>query len=134
MTVFFSLVSVLCPLAALYYNGPLVILGVLLFLGFSGGGIFPLLMAAIPCETVPRQHTARAMAMVQGFGEVVGGVGGPWLGGWAADRYGLQAPLFIEAACALAGGLLCLFLIETAPIKLRRSAAIPGAMPARDAA
>ena len=34
--------------------------------------------------------------------------------GWAADRYGLRAPIYIEAACALIATVLALFLQETA--------------------
>jgi len=41
-----------------------------------------------------------------------------WLG---ADRYGLTAPILIQAGCALAGALLALALKETAP---RRVAAV----------
>jgi hypothetical protein len=39
----------------------------------------------------------------------------------AADAQGLQAPMFIMAGCAVAGGLISLGLTETAPV--RRKAA-----------
>jgi len=38
---------------------------------------------------------------VMGLGELIGGVLTPVGRGLAADHYGLQAPVFIEAACAL---------------------------------
>jgi sugar phosphate permease len=55
-----------------------------------------------------------------GLGELIGGVLTPIGAGWAADQYGLRAPLYIEAACALIAVVLALFLHETAPAKLLR--------------
>ncbi len=58
-----------------------------------------------------------------GIGEVLGGVGAPAGAGWAADQYGLAAPMLIQAGCALVGALLALGLKETAPRRVAASAA-----------
>ncbi len=106
-----NLVGALVPLAALCFHGSLYVLGLLIFLGWSASGTFPLFMATIPAETIPPRYVATAV----GMGEVLGGVSAPALAGSAADRYGLSAPLLIQAGCALSGALLALALKETAP-------------------
>jgi len=124
-----NLIGVLVPLAALYFNGSLYALAALIFVGWSASGTFPLFMGTIPSETIPARYVATSLGMVVGLGEVLGGVGGPWLAGWAADLYSLRAPLLIQAGCAIVGCLLAAFLRETAPIRLGVSAAVPS--PAR---
>jgi len=57
------------------------------------------------------------MGLVVCIGEVIGGFGSQYLGGWAADLTTLAAPIKIAAVCALAGTILALFLKETAPVK-----------------
>jgi len=118
----FSLIGVLTPLAVLYYNGPLTVLAALIFVGWSASGVFPLFMGTIPSETIPARYIATSLGLVMGLGELIGGVLTPVGAGWAADHYGLQAPVFIEAACALIATVLALFLQETAPAKLKRLA------------
>jgi MFS family permease len=120
--IFFSLLGVLCPLAAIYYTGSLFVLAALMFIGWLASGVFPLYMGTIPSESTSPRLIATAMGLVVGIGEIVGGFCGPPLAGWAADQTTLQAPIFIEAGCALIGGLLALGLQETAPAKLRAMA------------
>jgi MFS family permease len=119
----FNLIGLLVPLAALYFEGSLYLLGALIFLGWSASGTFPLFMGTIPSETIPARYVATSLGLVMGLGEILGGVSGPWGAGWAADQYGLRAPIMIEAACAIAGTALALFLKETAPARVGRSAA-----------
>jgi MFS family permease len=118
----FNLIGLLVPLAALYYTGSLYALAALIFIGWSASGTFPLFMGTIPSETIPARYVATSLGLVMGLGEILGGVSGPWAAGWAADRYGLRAPLMIEAGCAILGALLALFLRETAPARLTRRA------------
>jgi MFS family permease len=120
--IFFSLLGVLCPLAAIYYTGSLFVLAALMFIGWLASGVFPLYMGTIPAESTSPRLIATAMGLVVGIGEIVGGFCGPPLAGWAADQTTLQAPILIEAGCALIGGLLALGLQETAPAKVRRAA------------
>ncbi len=123
VVVVFNLIGVLVPLAVLYFHGSLYLLGALIFLGWAASGTFPLFMATIPSETIPARYVATAVGLAVGIGEVLGGVSAPALAGSAADRYGLSAPLVIQAGCALIGALLALALKETAPRRLTASAA-----------
>ena len=122
VVVLFNLVGLLVPLAALYYDGSVYVLALLIFLGWSASGTFPLFMSTIPSESIPAGFVATSVGMVVGLGEVLGGVSGPALAGWAADLYGLRAPLVIEGGCALVGMVLALFLMETAPVRVGSAA------------
>ena len=118
----FNLIGLLVPLTVLYFDGPRYLLGLLVFLGWSASGTFPLFMGTIPSETISARHVAGAVGLVVGAGEVLGGVSAPAIAGWAADRYGLQVPMLLAAGCAIAGTLLALLLTETAPTSLARRA------------
>jgi MFS family permease len=113
------LIGVVLPLAALYYGGSTVTLGVLFFVGWTVIGTFPLFMATIPSETIDPRLTATALGLIMGMGEGVGGVLSPTLAGYAADRFGLQAPLWLMCALPLAASMLALGLRETAPRVVR---------------
>jgi MFS family permease len=113
-----NLIGVLVPLAALYFHGSLYVLGLLVFIGWAASGTFPLFMATVPSETVPARYIATAVGLAVGVGEILGGVSAPALAGSAADRYGLNAPLYIQAGCALVGTLIALALRETAPSRV----------------
>jgi ACS family hexuronate transporter-like MFS transporter len=116
--VVFCLIGALVPVAALYYQGSSILLGVLIFLGWSASGTMPLLMATIPAETLPLRYLASATGLVVGLGEIIGGVSAPTLAGRAADLYGLEAPLYIQAGCAILAGIVALGLKETAPARV----------------
>jgi MFS family permease len=118
--VIFNLIGLLVPLAALYFQGSLYVLGALIFIGWSASGTFPLFMGTIPSETIPARFVATSLGMVMGLGEVLGGVSGPAIAGWAADRYGLRAPIVMMVLCAIIGAALAIFLRETAPARLRQ--------------
>ena len=112
--------SVVAPLSALYFTGPLPILGFLIFIGSMGAGVFPLFMGTIPGESLPRRHIATAMGLVVGVGEIFGGTIAPLTGGWLADHtsLGLKAPFVMMVGMAILGGIISLFLTETAPAKV----------------
>jgi ACS family hexuronate transporter-like MFS transporter len=116
----FCFIGLITPLAVLYYSGPLTVLALLIFIGWSASGVFPLFMGTIPSETIPARYIATSLGLVMGLGELLGGVLTPIGAGWAADHYGLRAPVYIEAGCALIATVLALFLQETAPAKLGR--------------
>jgi MFS family permease len=112
------LISLVTPLAALYFHGPTPMLAAIMFIGWIGTAAFAIFMGVIPSETIPARHAATAMGLVMCAGEVVGGFVAPLVGGWAADRTTLAAPIQIGAACALGAVILSLFLRETAPVKI----------------
>jgi predicted MFS family arabinose efflux permease len=120
----FSLLGVLVPLSLLYYSGPLLLLGALIFIGWLASGVFPLFMGTIPAESTSPRFVATAMGLIVGVGEIIGGAGGPALAGWVADQTSLAAPIVMQAGCALMGGVLSLFLVESAPAKVRQSASV----------
>jgi predicted MFS family arabinose efflux permease len=119
----FSLLGVLVSLAALYYSGPLFMLGALIFVGWLASGVFPLFMGTIPAESTSPRHVATAMGLIVGVGEIVGGFGGSTLAGWVADQTSRAAPILMQAGCAVVGGILSFFLVESAPAKVRQLAA-----------
>ncbi len=112
------LMSMITPLAALYFNGPLPVLAALMFVGWAGTGGFSLFMGVIPGETLPARYAAAGMGLVMCVGEVFGGFVAPLAGGRAADLTTLSAPIQIAIGCAFAASILCVFLKETAPVKV----------------
>lgn len=109
------LLGLLIPLGVLFSSGAVSILAPLFFVGWALNGIFPLFMGTIPSETLPPREVATAAGLVMGVGEIFGGVGSPFLAGWASDRVGLQAALWILAALAVLAGAMGFALTETAP-------------------
>jgi MFS family permease len=103
----------LAPLSLLYIPGGAVSTTALVFLGWMGMGIFPLFMGVVPAETLGRARAATAMGLVVAVGELTGGFLGPLAGGAMADRFGLQAPLQLQAGLAIAGAVAALLLVET---------------------
>jgi hypothetical protein len=112
--------GVILPLGALYFGGSTWILAAIFFFGWALTGLFPLFMGTIPSESVGVRYMTTAMALVMGTGEVFGGVLSPALAGWAADRAGLAAPLWIMFGLCITAGTLALGLSETAPVRLTR--------------
>ena len=112
--------GMLTPLAAYAYHGPPIVLGALLFIGWSMAGTGSFFMGIIPSETVQGAILSRALGSVIALGVLLGGLVGPLIAGWSGDRMGAGAPLVVQGACAAFGMLAALALRETAP---RRSLA-----------
>jgi len=121
------LVSVLLPLGAMYYQGPYIGMVAVFIVGWALNGMFPLFMATVPSESVPPAMAATVFGICMGVCEIVGGAGGPAIAGVLADKYGLEAPLWMMAGLTLIGGLFAFGLRETAPRVLSRRAAQVGA-------
>jgi ACS family hexuronate transporter-like MFS transporter len=115
-----NLLSTLCPLAAIFYTGPMG--GFVLFqlIGWTLSGTGSIITGTIPAETVPTRSVSTAMGLIVAFGVVGGGIVGPAFGGWAAEHWGLQVPVWIQIGCALTASLLSAALRETAPRKARK--------------
>src|SRR6185436_1188476 len=119
----FCFLGVVTPLAVLYLHDNVPVLSVFMFLGWLGSGAFPLFMGVLPGESIPRRYSATAMGLVVGVGEVLGGFVIVTLAGKLADMSSLVTPMLIQIGCMLIAGVLCLFLVETAPVKVRAVAA-----------
>lgn len=118
--VVFAFLMALAPAALLWFQGPVELLTVLMFVSWMGLGTFPLFMGVIPTETVGRAQAATAMGLVVMIGELTGGVFGPPIAGRLADSYGLEVALYIQGALAIGAGLAALFVVETNPRVLAR--------------
>jgi MFS transporter, ACS family, hexuronate transporter len=119
------LIGILVPAGALYFEGSVWMLAGIFFVGWGVLGIFPLFMATVPSESVDPLHTATVMGLCMGTCEVIGGVLSPSLAGYAADRAGLQAPLWIMIGLTVVGSLLAVGIRETAPRILTRRGLSP---------
>jgi MFS family permease len=108
------------PLSVIYSGKSFASLSPLVLMGASIMGCFPIVLATIPSETMPRQYIAQTLGLVIGIGELVGGFVTPAIAGWSADQFGLHAPFLIAAGAALSAGLMALLLYETAPALLNK--------------
>ena len=119
-----NLLSTLCPLAAIFYTGPMV--GFVLFqlIGWALSGTGSIITGTIPAETVPTRSVSTAMGLIVAFGVVGGGIVGPAFGGWTAEHWGLQVPVWLQIGCALTASLLSAALRETAPRKAGKPCAL----------
>jgi predicted MFS family arabinose efflux permease len=118
----FCLLGALTALGAVYFHGSNFMLGVLLFAGWLASGTFPLFMGVTPGESMPRKYAATAMGLVVCVGEIVGGSALVALAGRIADLTRLSSAVLMMAASGAIGAVLCLFLVETAPVKMRATA------------
>ena len=115
----FTFIGLVTPIAALHFNGAQWMLSTLLLIGWTASGSFALFMGVVPSETVPKTLAASSMGLVVGAGEIVGGVLSPTVSGWIADQTSLVAHMVVMMVCAFLGGVLSLFLRETAPGKVK---------------
>jgi predicted MFS family arabinose efflux permease len=113
--IIFCFVAAICPVAALWFMGPIPALTAIMFVSWLGIGVFPLFMGLIPAETLGQAQAATAMGLVVAVGELTGGFLGPLVGGALADEMGLQAPLIIQGVLALLAGLAAFGIAETNP-------------------
>jgi MFS family permease len=123
----FAFAMALAPAALLWFDGPVGVLTLLMFVSWMGLGTFPLFMGVIPGETIGRAQAATAMGLVVMIGELTGGVFGPPIAGRLADSLGLEVTMYIQGGLALCGGLIALFIVETNPRVLarRQTAGVP---------
>lgn len=122
MITLFVLLSVAAPLAPLYAGGSLPLLMAMVFLGSMVLGTVPVFMATVPLESVPERDAAAATGLVMGLGQTIGGFGGPTIGGYLADQWGLAVPLWIVVGAVIIGTFFSTRLLETAPRKIAISA------------
>jgi predicted MFS family arabinose efflux permease len=110
-----SLSAIICPLAVAYFQGSMLALGSLVFVGSGLPGALSVFSGTIPAETVPARYVSTAMGSIIGIGIVLGGALSPVIAGWSADHWGLRTGVLLQAACALAMALVAVGLRETRP-------------------
>lgn len=103
------------PLVVAFVQSSLVGMCLFILATWLGTGALSILLATIPSESVDGAYGARAIAVVVGISEVIGGCLSPLIAGIAADHVGAEAPFVIGSGAALLGACIALFLKETAP-------------------
>lgn len=119
----FCAVAACAPLVLAFMSGALSTLCFAIFVAYLGYGCFPIFLATIPAESVPKHYVSRAIATVVGTGEIIGGFVSPTVMGVSADHYGAAAPFLIASGAAIVALAVTLFLTETAPRRARASSA-----------
>ena len=110
-----GLIGLLTPLGLLFAHHSLPVMTALVFAGWSFIGCSPLFAGTIPTESVEIIKASRTVALIIGVAEIIGGVLLPIASGWAADRWGLDAPMWVVFGATLLTVLGSCFLIETRP-------------------
>jgi MFS transporter, ACS family, hexuronate transporter len=113
--------GVILPLSAMFFQGSTWLLAIIFFFGWALNGVFPMFMATIPSETVDPKHTATALGLVMGTGEILGGVFGPLAAGKISDLTNLNAAMWIMLGLCIVAGMLAFGLRETAPRAVARA-------------
>jgi len=112
--------SVLGPLAAMYYDGPAFTLAAIFFIAWAVNGVFPIFMATIPSESFKPIHHATVLGLAMGSCEILGGVFGPPIAGLLNDTFGVNSFLWMLIVLAVLSGFVAMGLRETAPAALAR--------------
>ena len=84
-------------------------------------GSLTLLDGPIATETVPPPLIGAATGIIIGIGEIFGGGIAPIISGNIAEKYGIQSIPMVAFFGLLTSVLFCLFLNETAPIKIKKN-------------
>lgn len=108
----FILIGIIFPLAIVFLKGSGLQIPVM-FIGYFMFGAFPLVLGAIPSETVPMHSVGKAIGLVAGAGEIFGGVIMPFFCGVLADKFGLNAPFYVSTIAAVLALIISFSLIET---------------------
>jgi predicted MFS family arabinose efflux permease len=85
-------------------------------------GLIALITGPIATESAPLGLVSSAIGIVVGVGEIFGGGVAPALAGTIAKNYGIQSILYLALTGIGLGVIVCLFLKETAPRKIRAQA------------
>jgi MFS family permease len=81
-------------------------------------GNIALITGPIATESAPAGLISAAIGVVVGAGEIFGGGVAPVIAGGIADAYGLPSVLNVALIGVVLGVVVCLFLRETAPLKV----------------
>lgn len=105
-------------------QGPnvLTMFALLFAVAMGVNGTLALVAATVAVESVPPALMATAAGTVMGLGEIFGGGVAPVVAGNLASAYGIQSPLLLAMAGIVFALIMVLFLQETAPSKLLKTA------------
>ena len=98
---------------------PTALFGQLFLVSFFSLGNVALITGPIATESAPAGLISSAIGIVVGSGEIFGGGVAPSIAGFIAQNYGIQNILYMPLAGVSLGVVVCLFLKETAPRKVR---------------
>ncbi|GGA46102.1 MFS transporter [Paenibacillus physcomitrellae] len=98
---------------------PMALFALLFMTAFGCNGCLPLLSGTITIESVPAPLISTAAGVIIGVGEIFGGGVAPSLAGFIAKNYGIENTLLLAIGGIVVCLLLCLFLKETAPSRIR---------------
>jgi MFS family permease len=94
---------------------PTKLFAALFVVSFFCLGNVALITGPIATEAAPIGLVASAIGIVVGSGEIFGGGVAPSIAGYIAQSYGIENVLFVALTGVIFGGVVCLFLKETAP-------------------
>jgi predicted MFS family arabinose efflux permease len=97
-------------------------------------GLLGLFSGPIATEAAPVGLIASSVGFVSGAGEIFGGGLAPAVAGYVAQHFGLPATLTFALGGLIAGGVVSLFLIETAPRRRAGAASSAAFGASKDAA
>ena len=98
---------------------PSLLFAVLFLISMCCLGLVALLTGPIATESAPVGLVSSAIGIVVGAGEIFGGGIAPSLAGYVAQHYGIQNVLYLALGGVMSGVVVCFFLRETAPRKVR---------------
>jgi MFS family permease len=111
MYIFISM-GILYPFAVYFLEGTALHLP-LMFISYFAMGCIAMVAAVIPSEAVPIHLRAKAMGLVMGIGEIVGGVIIPAIAGVLSDKTDPSAFLWVSAIMAVLGLFFVSRLLES---------------------
>jgi MFS family permease len=97
-------VGVLYGFAVYFLNGTALHLPAM-FITYCAMGVLPIVAAVIPSEAVPDHLKAKAIGLITGVAEIVGGVLVPAIAGILSDKVDPSAFLWVSSVLAAAGFL-----------------------------
>jgi MFS family permease len=101
---------------------PMLLFSLMFVISLLCLGLIALVTGPIATESAPAGLVSSAIGIVVGAGEIFGGGIAPVLAGYTAQRYGIENILYLALYGVLFGVVVCLFLKETAPRKIRGAA------------
>ena len=107
-------VGILYPFAVYFLKDSVLQLPAMFITYFTMGAL-PLVAAVIPAETVPVHLKAKAIGLITGIGEIIGGVLVPAISGALSDTVDPSAFLWVSAGLAMLG----LFFVSKLETRLK---------------